>query len=297
MTRTPTMGRDTLPSILLVDDDEVLRERLARAIRARGYEVKTAGSADEALRGGGGRVARDGGRWTCKMPGMSRARAAARAARASIRPPGSLMLTGYGSIATAVEAVRWARCATCPSRPTPTRSSPRSRAARHRRARAAGRRETPVAGARRVGAHPPGAHRLRRQHLRGGAPARHPPPLAAAQAAQVPALEVSRAPGRGVLRAPSPTRVGPVGVVGVDRAGEARVERVHGAQHLERQLRDRRWGCRPARPRTGRAGPSSRGPGVPGRGHHRLVVLDLAVLDDDPVRERAARRLVEAEPR
>ena len=40
----------TLPNILLVDDDEVLRERLATAIRARGYEVRTAGSSDEALR-------------------------------------------------------------------------------------------------------------------------------------------------------------------------------------------------------------------------------------------------------
>ena len=36
--------------------------------------------------------------------------------------------------------------------------------------------------------------------------------------------------------------------------------------------------------------------GVPRRRHDRLVVLDLAVLDDDPVRQRAARRFVEAEP-
>ena len=42
--------RESLPSILLVDDDEVLRERLATAIRARGYEVRTAGSPEEALR-------------------------------------------------------------------------------------------------------------------------------------------------------------------------------------------------------------------------------------------------------
>ena len=49
MTNTDA-NRETLPSILLVDDDEVLRERLATAIRARGYEVRTAGSAEEALR-------------------------------------------------------------------------------------------------------------------------------------------------------------------------------------------------------------------------------------------------------
>ena len=43
------VGKDALPNILLVDDDEILRERLAQAIRARGYEVKTAGSASSAL--------------------------------------------------------------------------------------------------------------------------------------------------------------------------------------------------------------------------------------------------------
>src|SRR6266511_884528 len=35
------VNRESLPSILLVDDDEVLRERLATAIRSRGYEVRT----------------------------------------------------------------------------------------------------------------------------------------------------------------------------------------------------------------------------------------------------------------
>ena len=44
------VNRDSLPSILLVDDDEVLRERLATAIRSRGYEVRTAGNSEEALR-------------------------------------------------------------------------------------------------------------------------------------------------------------------------------------------------------------------------------------------------------
>ena len=37
------------PSLLLVDDDAPLRDRLARALRERGYEVRTAGSTDEAL--------------------------------------------------------------------------------------------------------------------------------------------------------------------------------------------------------------------------------------------------------
>ena len=37
------------PSLLLVDDDAVFRERLARAFRERGWEVRTAGTADTAL--------------------------------------------------------------------------------------------------------------------------------------------------------------------------------------------------------------------------------------------------------
>ena len=35
--------------LLLVDDDVVLRERLAKAFRSRGFEVRTAGGYDEAL--------------------------------------------------------------------------------------------------------------------------------------------------------------------------------------------------------------------------------------------------------
>ncbi len=38
-----------LHSMLLVDDDAVLRERLAKAFRERGFEVRTAGSYDEAV--------------------------------------------------------------------------------------------------------------------------------------------------------------------------------------------------------------------------------------------------------
>ena len=36
--------------MLLVDDDEVFRERLARALRQRGQEVVTAADGDEAVR-------------------------------------------------------------------------------------------------------------------------------------------------------------------------------------------------------------------------------------------------------
>ncbi len=54
-------------------------------------------------------------------------------------------------------------------------------------------------------------------------------------------------------------------------------------------------GCRPATPRRAPRVLVVARPGVPGGGHHRLVVRDLAVADDHPVRQRAARRLVEAE--
>jgi two-component system response regulator RegA len=104
MTQNVEVGRDSLPSILLVDDDEVLRERLAQAIRARGYEVKTAGNAAEALR----EVAIESPEMAVldlKMPGMSGLELL-RELRQLDPATRVLMLTGYGSIATAVQAVR-----------------------------------------------------------------------------------------------------------------------------------------------------------------------------------------------
>jgi two-component system, response regulator RegA len=101
---TVETGRETLPSILLVDDDEVLRERLATALRARGYEVRTAGSTDEALR----EVAKDSPEMAVldlKMPGGSGLELLKELRRVDPHTR-VLMLTGYGSIATAVEAVR-----------------------------------------------------------------------------------------------------------------------------------------------------------------------------------------------
>lgn len=99
------MARDSEgPSLLLVDDDEILRERLARAFRSRGYDVRTAANHEEAV-------------------------AAARAespelAVIDLRMPGPsgldltrdlkeidpetriVVVTGYGSIATAIEAMK-----------------------------------------------------------------------------------------------------------------------------------------------------------------------------------------------
>lgn len=91
-------------SMLLVDDDETFRERLARALRERGFDVRTAASVDEAV----ALAEQDSPEYAVidlRMPGkggmellreLNRVDAGTRA----------LILTGYGSIATAVEAVR-----------------------------------------------------------------------------------------------------------------------------------------------------------------------------------------------
>jgi two-component system, response regulator RegA len=101
---TAEVTRETLPNILLVDDDEVLRERLAQAMRARGYEVHTAGNGEEALR----EIQKDSPEMAVldlRMPGMSGLELLKELKE---QDPATrvLMLTGYGSIATAVEAVR-----------------------------------------------------------------------------------------------------------------------------------------------------------------------------------------------
>jgi two-component system response regulator RegA len=92
------------PSILLVDDDEVFRRRLARAFEDRGYEVQTAGDHDEAVA-----VARaDSPEFAVvdlRMPGRSGLELCQ--ALREIDPATKIVvLTGYGSIATAIDAVR-----------------------------------------------------------------------------------------------------------------------------------------------------------------------------------------------
>ncbi|HMV67336.1 MAG TPA: response regulator [Myxococcota bacterium] len=92
------------PSLLLVDDDEIFRTRAARAFEERGFEVRSAGSAEEAIE-----LAR------AEPPEY---------ATVDLRMPGAggltlvdellaldphtrvVVLTGYGSVATAVEAMR-----------------------------------------------------------------------------------------------------------------------------------------------------------------------------------------------
>jgi two-component system response regulator RegA len=92
------------PSLLLVDDDATYRERLAKAISARGYEVHTAADAEAAIV-----IAEDESPefavLDLRMPGES-GLDLLRRLMAIDATTKVLMLTGYGSIATAMEAVR-----------------------------------------------------------------------------------------------------------------------------------------------------------------------------------------------
>lgn len=90
--------------LLVVDDDAVLRERLARALRARGFEVRTAGNYDEAVSLAGeeppSRAVVD-----LKMPGKSGLELVAKLHELDAKTR-IVVLTGYGSVSTAVEAMR-----------------------------------------------------------------------------------------------------------------------------------------------------------------------------------------------
>ena len=91
-------------SILLVDDDENFRERMARALRDRGHEVRTASGPDDAIR-----MATEESPECAvvdlRMPGGSGLDVVS--ALRTIDPATTVVvLTGYGSIATAMEAVR-----------------------------------------------------------------------------------------------------------------------------------------------------------------------------------------------
>ncbi|MDP1832003.1 MAG: response regulator [Geothrix sp.] len=95
---------DPRPSLLLVDDDAVYRERLAKAITARGYEVRTAADAVEAVALAEAESP-ELAVLDLRMPGESGLELLRRL-KAIDPTTRVLMLTGYGSIATAMEAVR-----------------------------------------------------------------------------------------------------------------------------------------------------------------------------------------------
>ena len=93
------MSESSPPTMLLVDDDDVFRERLVRAMEQRGFEVRSAASADEAVR-----LARDDSPELAvvdlRMPGRSGLELV-RDLKEIDPATKVVVLTGYGSIATA----------------------------------------------------------------------------------------------------------------------------------------------------------------------------------------------------
>ncbi len=91
--------------LLLLDDDDVLRSVLARALAARGFEVRGAGSLEECQR------LLDAG-WQPRFAVLDLNLGGASGLRAieRLRAAGTgcriLILTGYASIATAVDAIK-----------------------------------------------------------------------------------------------------------------------------------------------------------------------------------------------
>jgi len=94
----------TATKLLVVDDDDRLRERLLRAFAARGLDVHGAAGADEAL-ASATRDAPSHAVIDLRMPGRSGIELLDELRRVH---PGlrAVVLTGYGSIATALASVR-----------------------------------------------------------------------------------------------------------------------------------------------------------------------------------------------
>jgi two-component system response regulator RegA len=92
-------------NVLVVDDDEVFRERLARALRVRGAQVVTAPDAVTAERRLGQGPKLSGAVVDLKMPGPS-GLAVVAAVRAHAPGARIVVLTGYASLSTAMEAGR-----------------------------------------------------------------------------------------------------------------------------------------------------------------------------------------------
>ncbi|MBM4267699.1 MAG: response regulator [Deltaproteobacteria bacterium] len=90
--------------LLVVDDDEVLRERLARALRDRGLDVRTAGDVEEALARAEA-APPELALVDLRLPGRS-GLDLVRELRSRFPDVRIVVLTGYGSIANAVEAMR-----------------------------------------------------------------------------------------------------------------------------------------------------------------------------------------------
>lgn len=105
MTTEPvTIAPDPSRTLLLVDDDDTLRERLARALAKRGYAVTTAGSVAAGISAARTNPPRFA---VCDLRlGDGNGLDVVEAVRESNPDARIVMLTGYGNIATAVAAVK-----------------------------------------------------------------------------------------------------------------------------------------------------------------------------------------------
>ncbi len=96
---------DHPPSILIVDDDDIFRERLGRALERRGYEVRTAANFEQAVT-----VSRqESAEYAVvdlRVPGGKSGLDILRELKQIDASTRVIMLTGYGSIATTVDAMR-----------------------------------------------------------------------------------------------------------------------------------------------------------------------------------------------
>lgn len=100
----PDSSLNESPVWLLVDDDELFRERLARALAQRGFVVFTAANHDEAL-AVASRASLDRAVVDLRMPGKSGLEVV-RGLKQLDEELEVLVLSGFGSIATAIEAVK-----------------------------------------------------------------------------------------------------------------------------------------------------------------------------------------------
>jgi two-component system response regulator RegA len=99
-----TTAEDVRASLLLVDDDDAFRRRLARAFADRGFDVRAAADYDAAVAS----ARHDSPQFAVvdlKMPGRSGLELV-RELKAIDETTKVVVLTGYGSIATAVDAVK-----------------------------------------------------------------------------------------------------------------------------------------------------------------------------------------------
>jgi two-component system response regulator RegA len=100
----PPVDAQSARSILVVDDDDTLRSRLATAFRQRGYEASEASSLEQARNA----AAHDSPEYAVVdlRLGAESGLEVVRALKAIDAETKVVVLTGYGSIATAMEAVR-----------------------------------------------------------------------------------------------------------------------------------------------------------------------------------------------